>query len=204
MTAVRTVAILGATGSIGDSALDVVARHPERFAVAGLAAHRQWEKLAGLCRRFRPRVAALLDPDAAHSLARAIAADGLPTDVLSGVDGLCAVATLAEADTVLAAIVGASVRRRAHEQVSADDQRLLVGEQDALAGACRGQRRQKPGGANDRGEDRVDFRQRGGFGESGRAGQDRRRDAVRLERPGQSARRGGVVHCRIPRAMRPA
>ena len=108
MTAVRTLAILGATGSIGDSTLDVVARHPDRFAVAGLAAHRQWQKLADLCRRFRPRVAALLDPDAARSLERALAADGLPTEVLSGIDGLCAVAALPEADTVLAAIVGAS------------------------------------------------------------------------------------------------
>jgi 1-deoxy-D-xylulose-5-phosphate reductoisomerase len=108
MTALRTLSILGATGSIGDSTLDVVARHPDRFAVAGLAAHRQWEKLAGLCRRFRPRLAALLDPDAARALERSLAADGLPIEVVSGIDGLCAVAALAEADTVLAAIVGAS------------------------------------------------------------------------------------------------
>ena len=46
MTALRRVSVLGATGSIGDSTLDVVGRHPDRFAVAGLAAHRQWEKLA--------------------------------------------------------------------------------------------------------------------------------------------------------------
>ena len=95
MTALRTLSILGATGSIGDSTLDVVARHPDRFAVAGLAAHRQWEKLAGLCRRFRPRLAALLDPDAARALERSLAADGLPTEVVSGIDGLCAVAALA-------------------------------------------------------------------------------------------------------------
>ena len=108
MTAVRTLAILGATGSIGDSTLDVVARHPDRFVVAGLAAHRQWEKLALLCRRFRPRIAALLDPDAARALERALAGDGLPTEVVSGIEGLSVVATLPEADTVLAAIVGAS------------------------------------------------------------------------------------------------
>jgi len=104
----RRVSILGATGSIGDSTLDVVARHPDRFAVAGLAAHRQWEKLAALCRRFRPQVAALLDADAAHSLERALAGEGLPTRVVAGVEGLSVVATLAEADTVLAAIVGAA------------------------------------------------------------------------------------------------
>ena len=107
MTMVRTLSLLGATGSIGDSTLDVVARHPDRFVVVGLAAHRQWEKLAALCRRFRPRLAALLDPDAARALARALAGDGLPTEVVSGNEGLCAVATLTDADTVLAAIVGA-------------------------------------------------------------------------------------------------
>src|SRR5206468_6314308 len=91
MTPVRTLAILGATGSIGESTLDVAARHPERFVVAGLAAHRQWQKLADLCRRFRPQIAALLDPDAAHSLERALAADGLPTRVVGGMSGLVAV-----------------------------------------------------------------------------------------------------------------
>jgi len=108
MTAMRRVSILGATGSIGDSTLDVVARHPDRFAVAGLAAHRQWEKLAALCRRFRPQVAALLDVDAARALERALAGEGLPTRVVAGVEGLSVVATLADADTVLAAIVGAA------------------------------------------------------------------------------------------------
>jgi 1-deoxy-D-xylulose-5-phosphate reductoisomerase len=108
MTAMRRLAILGATGSIGDSTLDVVARHPDRFAVAGLASHRQWRKLADLCRRFRPQVAAMLDPDAARSLERELAGDGLPTRVAAGMAGLNAVAALAEADTVLAAIVGAA------------------------------------------------------------------------------------------------
>jgi len=104
----RTLSILGATGSIGDSTLDVVARNPERFTVAGLAARRQWTKLLELCRRFRPRVAALLDRDAARLLARALADEHLPTEVLAGTEGLCAVASLPETDTVLAAIVGAS------------------------------------------------------------------------------------------------
>jgi 1-deoxy-D-xylulose-5-phosphate reductoisomerase len=108
VTAVRMLSLLGATGSIGDSTLDVAARHPDRFVVAGLAAHRQWEKLAELCRRFRPQVAALLDVGAARALERELAGDGLPTRVLGGMPGLVAVATLADADTVLAAIVGAA------------------------------------------------------------------------------------------------
>jgi len=63
----RTLALLGATGSIGDSTLDVVARHSHRFRVAALAAHRNWRKLAYLCARFHPDVAALLDPVAARA-----------------------------------------------------------------------------------------------------------------------------------------
>ena len=104
----RGVSILGATGSIGDSALDVIARHPDRYRVVALAAHRRWDKLADLCRRHRPRLAAMLDLDAARSLERALAGDGLPTRVVGGEDGLLAAAALEEADIVLAAIVGAA------------------------------------------------------------------------------------------------
>ena len=104
----RKVSLLGATGSIGDSTLDVIARHPERFDVVALAAHRRWEKLAELCRRHRPGVAAMLDVDAARSLERALAGEGLPTRVVAGAAGLTVAATLPEADTVLAAIVGAA------------------------------------------------------------------------------------------------
>ncbi|HLW13751.1 MAG TPA: 1-deoxy-D-xylulose-5-phosphate reductoisomerase [Casimicrobiaceae bacterium] len=104
----RTLTLLGATGSIGDSALDVVARHPDRFTVAALAAHRNGAKLLALCRRFRPRVAALHDADAADVLARALAAESIPTRVVAGAAGLVEVASLPEVDTVLAAIVGAA------------------------------------------------------------------------------------------------
>src|SRR5207249_6129985 len=106
--ALRRVSLLGATGSIGDSTLDVIARHPDRYQVVALAAHRRWDKLADLCRRYRPRIAALLDVDAARCLERALAGDGLPTRVVAGEAGLCEVATLPEADIVLAAIVGAA------------------------------------------------------------------------------------------------
>jgi 1-deoxy-D-xylulose-5-phosphate reductoisomerase len=102
----RNVTILGATGSIGASALDVIARHPDRFAVTTLAANRQWQPLLELVARFRPRYAALLDPGAARELASAVRREGLPTRVLSGSEGLCEVAALPETDTVIAAIVG--------------------------------------------------------------------------------------------------
>ena len=104
--AARKIAILGATGSIGASTLDVVAQHPERFTVTALAANRQWERLLEMVACFRPQFAALLDPDAARELASAVRREGLPTRVLSGAEGLCEAATLPEVDTVVAAIVG--------------------------------------------------------------------------------------------------
>jgi 1-deoxy-D-xylulose-5-phosphate reductoisomerase len=106
--AARSITILGATGSIGASTLDVVARHPDRFAVTALAANRQWQPLLEQVGRFRPPYAALLDAQAAGELAAAVRREGLPTRVLSGAQGLCEVATLDAVDTVVAAIVGAA------------------------------------------------------------------------------------------------
>jgi 1-deoxy-D-xylulose-5-phosphate reductoisomerase len=104
----KRIVLLGATGSIGDSTLDVVARHPERFEVVALAAHSNAAKLRELCRRFRPRYAALGDADAARELQDLLRDDGVRTEVLGGADALVTVASLPEADTVLAAIVGAA------------------------------------------------------------------------------------------------
>ena len=83
-----TLTLLGATGSIGASTLDVVARHPDRFRVAALAANKDWEKLAALCRTHRPQYAAMQDVAAARALAQALATDGLPTRVLDGPAGV--------------------------------------------------------------------------------------------------------------------
>jgi 1-deoxy-D-xylulose-5-phosphate reductoisomerase len=102
----HVITLLGATGSIGDSTLDVIARHPDRFAVGAVAANCNHAKMLDLCRRFRPQVAALADRDAARALARGIAAEGLPTRVLAGEEGLAEAASLEGVDTVLAAIVG--------------------------------------------------------------------------------------------------
>jgi len=102
------ITLLGATGSIGDSTLDVIARHPDRFEVVALAANSNATKLRELCHRFRPRYAALCDERAADELRKALRADAIATEVLGGVDALVMVASLPEADTVLAAIVGAA------------------------------------------------------------------------------------------------
>jgi 1-deoxy-D-xylulose-5-phosphate reductoisomerase len=104
----RRLAILGATGSVGVSTLDVVARHPERFEVVALTANIQVERLLAQCRRFAPRFAAVGEASAARSLEQQLRAEGLATRVLAGPEGLVQVATLPDVDTVMAAIVGAA------------------------------------------------------------------------------------------------
>lgn len=103
----RHISILGATGSIGLSTLDVIRRHPDRFSVYALTASTRAEELAVLCREFRPRVAVMANPEAAKTLA-ALLSDLPDTQVLEGVEGLCRVASTPEIDTVMAAIVGAA------------------------------------------------------------------------------------------------
>lgn len=102
----QRLAILGATGSIGTSTLDVVSRHPDRFKVVVLTGHRRLDVLAGQCRLFKPRYAVVGNPDDARNLAAMLSGNG--TEVLAGPEALVSVATLEEVDTVMAAIVGAA------------------------------------------------------------------------------------------------
>lgn len=105
----RRVVVLGATGSIGTSTLDVVGRNPERFEVLALAANRSGEALLEQCRRFRPRFAVLRDAAAATELATALEGAGIEgTEVRSGDDALRDIAAHPEADQVVAGIVGAA------------------------------------------------------------------------------------------------
>ena len=100
--------ILGATGSIGVSTLDVVARHPERFEVVALTGYSQVEVLAAQCRQFRPAYAVVGAAADAQRLARMLRDAGLATEVLHGAQALVQVASLPEVDAVMAAIVGAA------------------------------------------------------------------------------------------------
>jgi 1-deoxy-D-xylulose 5-phosphate reductoisomerase (EC 1.1.1.267) len=106
--AIREVAVLGATGSIGTSTLDVIARHPDRFRASVLAANRGTEALAKLCERFRPDLAIVADPSMEADLARRLAAAGVRCEVASGADAVTAAAAGPLCDTVVAAIVGAA------------------------------------------------------------------------------------------------
>ncbi len=127
----RTLTLLGATGSIGASTLDVVSRHPERFRIAALAANKDWERLAVLCRKHRPQYAAMQDAAAARALEEALAADNLSTRVLAGPAGLAEIAALPEVDTVLAAIVGAAGLPSTLAAVRAG-KRILLANKEAL------------------------------------------------------------------------
>ncbi|MBM4199585.1 MAG: 1-deoxy-D-xylulose-5-phosphate reductoisomerase, partial [Gammaproteobacteria bacterium] len=102
------VAVLGSTGTIGDSTLDVISRHPERFRVIALGARRDHAKLLAQCLRFRPEVAALVEPEAALVLERGLRAAGLPTRVLVGESTLEEIAAMPQAPYVMAGIVGAA------------------------------------------------------------------------------------------------
>lgn len=104
----KRVAVLGSTGSIGQSTLDVLARHPERFEVFALAANRNAEALTAQCLKFAPRFAALADESAARRLADELRRSGCVTRVLAGRSGLRELAIHPEADVVMAAIVGAA------------------------------------------------------------------------------------------------
>jgi len=104
----KRVSILGATGSIGASALDVIARHPQRFRVTALAAHRKVDELVALCARFRPELAVIADAAFATKLRDGLAAAGLATRIASGAEGLREAAASDVCDTVIAAIVGAA------------------------------------------------------------------------------------------------
>jgi 1-deoxy-D-xylulose-5-phosphate reductoisomerase len=104
----RGIAILGSTGSIGVSTLDVVARHPEAYRIVALSANTDVERMLEQCRAHRPDLVAMGDPQAARRLERALRAEGLDCEVQAGPSGLEAVATHPDATDVMAAIVGAA------------------------------------------------------------------------------------------------
>ncbi len=125
------VTVLGATGSIGLSTLDVLARHAERYEVFALTAFSRVDELAGLCRRHRPRLAVVADARAAASLQQRLRDAGLNTEVFYGEQALCEVASAAEVDVVMAAIVGAAGLRPTLAAVQAG-KRVLLANKEAL------------------------------------------------------------------------
>jgi len=104
----QNVTILGATGSIGVSTLDVLARHPDRYRVHALSAHQRVDELAEQCRRFAPRRAVVGTPQAADRLRALLRESHSAIQIDHGEAALCDIASEAACDTVMAAIVGAA------------------------------------------------------------------------------------------------
>ena len=104
----KGVAVLGSTGSIGVSTLDVLARHPERYRVVTLTANTGVDKLYEQCLQFRPQYVAMADEASASALAQRLKSKGLRIEVDSGVAGLKSAAAHPDVDDVMAAIVGAA------------------------------------------------------------------------------------------------
>lgn len=129
MKTIRQLTLLGSTGSIGESTLDVVARHPDQFQVFALTANKSVEKMLEQCQRFQPRYAVMLDANSAEKLAIAVRKDGLDIEVLSGVESLEKVASHADVDAVMAAIVGAAGIRPTFAAARAGKQVLLANKE---------------------------------------------------------------------------
>ncbi|MBU0688381.1 MAG: 1-deoxy-D-xylulose-5-phosphate reductoisomerase [Gammaproteobacteria bacterium] len=131
----QNITVLGSTGSIGKSTLDVVARHPDRYRIIALTANQQDELLFEQCRQFRPHFAVLLDEAAAERLRKHIAIAGLDVEVLCGNEALVRVATLPDVDAVMAAIVGAAGMRPTLAAAEAGKKVLLANKETlVLAG----------------------------------------------------------------------
>ncbi len=132
----RTIAVLGATGSIGASALDVIARHPDRFAASVLSADTRVDELIALCARFRPQHAVIARSEHFRALRDGLAAAGLPTQAHAGLAALSALAASDACDTVIAAIVGAAGMDSTLAAARAGKRLLLANKESVvLAGA---------------------------------------------------------------------
>ncbi|MGV0960746.1 MAG: 1-deoxy-D-xylulose-5-phosphate reductoisomerase [Limnohabitans sp.] len=127
----QSITILGSTGSIGTSTLDVLARHPERFSVYALTASSQVDLMLAQCAQFKPQVAVMAREDAGRLLAQRVKAEGLPVTVRWGAHALDEVSCAPEVDAVMAAIVGAAGLSPCMAAARAG-KRLLLANKEAL------------------------------------------------------------------------
>jgi 1-deoxy-D-xylulose-5-phosphate reductoisomerase len=127
----QSLTVLGATGSIGRSTLDVVARHPDRYRVFALSGRERLDSLAQLCQQFQPRFAVVGDAVAASKLQTLLAQCDCSSEVLWGAQALCDVAAHEQTDTVMAAIVGAAGLESALA-AARSGKRILLANKEAL------------------------------------------------------------------------
>ena len=147
----QRIAVLGSTGSIGASTLDVIARHPGQFEVFALSAASQVDPMLAQCAQFRPAFAVMAREDAGRALAAKVESAGLATRVLWGGDALDTIASHPDVDAVMAAIVGAAglasclaAARAGKKLLLANKEALVVGGELFLAAVRQGGARLLP------------------------------------------------------------
>jgi 1-deoxy-D-xylulose-5-phosphate reductoisomerase len=128
----QRITLLGATGSIGDSTLDVLRQQKSRFEVFALTANRSVAKMQTLCLEWQPRYAVMADADAAEQLRQALLQQDCETEVLAGIDGLCFVSGADDVDMVMAAIVGAAGLKPALAAVETGKHVLLANKESLV------------------------------------------------------------------------
>ena len=131
----QRLVILGSTGSVGSSTLDVVARHPERFEVFGLSTYQRVDVLVQQCLRFRPRVVVVPTEGPAAELRSVLSSHGLATEVHAGAQALCDLASAPDVDSVMAAIVGAAGLPPCMAAARAGKRLLLANKEALVVGA---------------------------------------------------------------------
>ena len=128
----RNLCLLGATGSIGQSTLNIVDQHPDRFRITALSAFQQVDKLIALCVRYQPKFACIVDETLLDSLATGLKNAGIKTEAIAGKQALDDMAFEASSDTVIAAIVGAAGVSSTLRAVSAGKRILLANKETVV------------------------------------------------------------------------
>lgn len=147
MNATQSITILGSTGSIGKSTLDVLARHPDRYRVFALTAATQVDLMLEQCRQFSPRYAVMVSPAHARQLADRVSELGLKVQVLSGAAALCEVCIDPDVDAVMAAIVGAAGLAPSLAAAQAGKKLLLANKEALVVGGALFMQAVRDGGA---------------------------------------------------------
>jgi 1-deoxy-D-xylulose-5-phosphate reductoisomerase len=143
----RKVCVLGSTGSIGTSTLDVLARHPDRYEVFALSAMSRVEELAVQCLQYRPRFAVLPEAGLATRLRELLREQGCATEVLAGEAALSEIAAHPEVDAVMAAIVGSAGLAPCLAAARAGKQLLLANKEAIVLGGALFMQAVEQGGA---------------------------------------------------------
>ncbi|MDR6535465.1 1-deoxy-D-xylulose-5-phosphate reductoisomerase [Variovorax soli] len=143
----QRITVLGSTGSVGVSTLDVIARHPERFEVFALSASTKVDELLAQCRRFAPKFAVMASAPHARLLADKLRHTGLPTEVLQGASAIETVASHEDCDAVMAAIVGAAGLGSCLAAARAGKRLLLANKEALVVGGELFMRTVREGGA---------------------------------------------------------